>query len=321
MAGALVVGGAGFIGMHLLEDLRRRGLGPVVSLDITGSRRAVDGVRYAHADVRRPLDLDLDLDGVDVVYNLAGLVTTPGHPAADYYETAIAGALSVCRLATEHRINRILFTSTMSVYPTGEELKDESFPPAPVNAYGASKLLAEQVHEQWLDADPDRSLVIARPAVVFGPGERGNFLRLWNLMRRGAFVYPGRRDTIKACGYVTDLVDSFHFALSLAERRVLYNFAYEERLTIEDICRMVSWELGRPEPRRTFPLGVARAAAAPFEALEQVGLRTGINRARIDKLVESTNIHPEFLVKRGFRFNTTPPEGIARWAHSLRPGS
>lgn len=316
MTGALVVGGAGFIGTHLLEDLRRRGVQPLVCLDIAAPARPVADVIYRHADVRRPLDVDPA--GIDVIYNLAALVTTPGHPAADYYATNVAGALSVCGFAAANGIDTIVFTSTMSVYPTGEEVKEEASPPDPVNAYGASKLLAERVHDQWLDGSPARRLVVSRPAVVFGPGEQGNFRRLWTLMRRGAFVYPGRRDTIKSCGYVTDLVESFHFTLSLAERRVLYNFAYDERLTIEDVCRMVSAELGRPAPGRMLPLGAAKVAARPFEALERAGVRTGISRARLDKLVESTNIYPAFLLKSGFRFSTTPAEGIARWADSIR---
>lgn len=316
MTGALVVGGAGFIGTHLLRDLRRQGMDTLVSADIAPPTAPVAGVAYHRADVRR--SLDIDPYDIDVIYNLAGLVTTPGHPDAEYYETNIAGALSVCRFAAENRIHTIVFTSSMSVYPTGEEIKNESYPPDPVNAYGASKLRAEQVHEQWVDGDARRRLVVSRPAVVFGPGERGNFRRLWTLIRRGAFVYPGRRDTIKACGYVDDLVDSFRFALSLDERKFLYNFAYEERLTIEDVCRMVSRELGRPQPERVLPLGAAKAVARPFETLEKAGIRTGINRARLDKLTQSTNIYPGALLKRGFRFGTTPEQGVARWAQSLR---
>lgn len=319
MPGALVVGGAGFIGTHLLEDLAGRHFRPLVSADISEPRYRVLGVNYQQADIRQPLDISAE--GIDVIYNLAGLVAIPGHPDADYYATNVAGALSVCRFASDHAIQRIVFTSSMSVYPTGEEAKTENSVPRPANAYGRSKLLAESVHEQWLAGQTGRQLVICRPAVIFGPNERGNFLRLWKLLSRRLFFYPGRRDTIKACGYVTDLVASFHFAQSRTEDYTLYNFAYEQRLTIEDICSMISREQSRPAPGHILPLTACMAGARPFEALDRIGIRTGINRARINKLVESTNIYPSWLQEHGFEFSTEPSDGIALWADSLRQGS
>jgi nucleoside-diphosphate-sugar epimerase len=79
MAGALVAGGAGFIGNHLLADLRRRGIAPLVSVDIAEPLSPVDGVVYRRADVRQ--QLHLDPSGIEVIYNLAGLVGSPDHPA------------------------------------------------------------------------------------------------------------------------------------------------------------------------------------------------------------------------------------------------
>lgn len=315
MAGAIVFGGAGFIGTHLLRDLAERGVSPLLSADIVQPPTPVDGVRYQYCDVRRPIDLDGS--GLDTIYNLAGLVATPGHPDVDYYRTNATGAVMVCDFADQHAIRTICFTSTMSIYPTGDSLKTEASPIDPVNAYGASKAIGESIHRRWLDGQPDNRLVITRPAVIFGPGERGNFRRLQRLIQRGWFVYPGRQDTIKACGYVTDLVASFQFVLGLPGRYHLYNFAYPDRCTIADICGMVSAELGRPAPRATLPLSLMSAGARPFEALETLGLRTGISRSRIAKLVESTNIYPGFLLEQGFDFSTTLQEGVHAWLQSL----
>jgi nucleoside-diphosphate-sugar epimerase len=310
-----VFGGAGFIGTHLLRDLAARGVSPLVSADIVDPPTPVDGVRYLSCDVRHPIQLDGA--AFDTVYNLAGLVATPGHPDAEYYRTNATGAVTVCDFADRHDIRTICFTSTMSIYPTGDSLKTESSPIEPVNAYGASKAIGESIHRRWLDGHPDNRLVISRPAVIFGPGERGNFQRLHRLIQRGWFVYPGRRDTVKACGYVTDLVRSFHFVLALPGRYHLYNFAYPERCTISDIVGLVSSELGRPAPRTTLPLSLMSAGARPFEGLEVLGLRTGINRARIAKLVESTNIYPAFLLEQGFDYSTSLREGVREWLHSL----
>lgn len=319
MTGAIVFGGAGFIGSHLLASLVARGYERIVCADVAQPVHRIPGVDYQFCDVRQRIDLDGQ--GVDEIYNLAGLVTTPGHPAAEYLRTNVAGALRASDFADFHGIQTMVFTSTMSVYPTGEPLKTEQFEPDPVNAYGESKLLAEQVHQQWRRGAAGRRLVVSRPAVIFGPGERGNFARLQRLIASRRFVYPGRRDTIKACGYVSDLVDSFAFITAMTEDETVYNFAYVDRLTIADICHLVAQALGRPDPRAAVPFGAMTSAALPFEFLERVGVRTGISRARLHKLVESTNIYPQLLVDKGFVFGTTPAQGITRWIDAERVSS
>lgn len=311
VAGTIVFGGAGFIGTHLLADLAERGVAPLVSADIAKPLTPVTGVSYVSCDVRRAIDIEGS--EFDTIYNLAGLVATPGHPDGEYFRTNATGAMTVCDFADHHQIRTICFTSTMSIYPTGRSLKTEDSPIDPVNAYGASKAIGESIHRRWLDGHSDNRLVISRPAVIFGPGERGNFQRLRRLIQRGWFVYPGRRDTIKACGYVTDLVRSFDFVLNLPGHYHLYNFAYPDRCTIADICDLVSAELGRPAPRARIPLSVMRAGARPFEWGESLGLRTGVNRARITKLVESTNIYPGFLLENGFDYSTSLAEGVRAW--------
>src|SRR5690606_6148915 len=139
-----------------------------------------------------------DIGPDPLIYNFAAVHTTPGHEDWEYYWTNVRGAIEVCRFAERVGASRLFFTSTMSVYGPQEEPVDEDTVPRPVNAYGKSKLLAERIHEDWQAARPDRRLVVVRPAVIFGEGEGGNFTRLAGLLRRGLFVYPGRRDTIKA---------------------------------------------------------------------------------------------------------------------------
>ena len=97
--------------------------------------------------------------------------------------------------------------------------------PTPNTAYGISKLVAEKIHEKWQNGDTaHRQLTIVRPGVVFGKGENGNFTRLYWAIRGHKFAYPGRKDTIKACIYVKELVRFMLYRLEHHQHGVeLYN--------------------------------------------------------------------------------------------------
>jgi nucleoside-diphosphate-sugar epimerase len=172
---------------------------------------------------------------IDRIYNLAAVHTTPGHADYEYYETNILGANSVTALARRLDIREITFTSSISVYGPGEETKNEDTPPAPETPYGWSKYMAERIQHAWMEEEEDRRLVICRPAVIFGPGEGGNFTRMAKLLKKGFFIYPGRKDTIKACFYVEDLLDAMEFSVQRPERFVLFNACYPDRYTLEEI--------------------------------------------------------------------------------------
>lgn len=310
--GALVLGGAGFIGSYLLADLAARGVLPLISVDLAAPARPVEGVDYRHGDVRKPF-ASLVPEAVETVYNLAAVHRTPGHPDHAYYETNVAGAVNACRYATLRGVRRMLFTSSISVYGPLEEPCSESTPLAPVTAYGRSKALAEAVHEGWAEADPSRRLAVLRPGVVFGHGERGNFDRLLRQLQRRAFVFPGRRDTVKGCGYVGELVRAMRFCVTRDAPAYHANFAYPEPYSIEAIAAAVAAAIGRPAPRLTVPTGAVMAAALALELLGRIGLETGINRDRVRKLLVGTHVRPDRLLADGYRFETDLTSGVRAW--------
>ncbi|WP_306150061.1 MULTISPECIES: NAD(P)-dependent oxidoreductase [unclassified Roseibium] len=313
MSRAVVFGGAGFIGSHLLRSLKESGkFKELVSVDLVAPRAPVETVDYKIADIRRPLPVDL-CQAPDVIYNLAAIHRTPGHETHEYYETNVAGATHICEFARALGVKKIVFTSSIAVYGPDEAPKEETTPTAPQSAYGWSKLLAEQIQQSWQQEAPDRKLVISRPAVVFGAGENGNFTRLAGALKKGFFLYPGRKDTIKACGYVDELIRSFDFMLGQKEGQSLYNFCYPHPYTIEEICQSFERAGGLSQPRGVVPLPLMKLASMPFEILNAFGIRNGINRARIQKLVVSTNIVPAKLKSSGYVFETDLDSALKNW--------
>ncbi len=266
---------------------------------------------YISADVRDLSQFDI-AGPISTIYNLAAVHTTPGHPTHEYYDTNVAGASQVVTFARRKHVGTIVFTSSISVYGPGEETKSESSVPAPESAYGWSKWLAEGIHRDWLSESDDRKLVICRPAVIFGPGEGGNFTRLASLLKKGFFVYPGRKDTVKACFYVEDLVDALHRAKDLDRPYVLFNGCYPDRYTLEQIVE--AFRTRHFPAVRTFeiPLWVMLTAAKVLRPISKLGL--GIHPDRVMKLVRSTDVVPDWLKAEGQATPGRLPSALERWS-------
>ena len=309
---AVVLGASGFIGTRLVRHLISTGASAVRALDIAPPRERLAGVEYHVVDVRNPIAVQHGA-GAEIIYNLAAVHRTPGHPDHEYYETNVAGALNATALAEACDIKTIVFTSSIAVYGPCEQIVCETSPLMPVSSYGRSKRLAETIHERWLDHGEDRRLVVVRPGVVFGPGEGGNYTLLAKALRRGYFAFAGRRDTVKSGGYVDELMLTLDFALEPAERMVLYNFVYPDHNTIADIVAAFGRVTGRKAKPMTIPLALMVAAAGVFEAANLVGLKTPIHRERILKLVQSTRIHPGWLQANGYVFSTDLDVALTRW--------
>jgi nucleoside-diphosphate-sugar epimerase len=310
---AVIFGGAGFIGTHLTKGLIASGeYDQIIVCDRHPPMRNIEGVDYRICDVTLPIDLER-IPAQCEIYNLAAVHTTPGHEDWEYYWTNVWGAIHVCDFAKRSDARLIYFSSSISVYGPTETPRDESGPFLPESAYGRSKLMAESIHRMWRLEATGRVVRIVRPAVIFGAGENGNFTRLAQSLKRGVFVFPGRDDAIKACGYVGELVRAMMFVRDLPEPEIIYNFAYPARYTTKEIAAALCREAGYRIPHMIVPQALMMLGGVAFEVLAALGLKTSLNRARLRKLIDSTNIVPTRLLELGYKFDTDLRQGLAQW--------
>lgn len=309
MKNVLITGGAGFIGTHYSKMLIEQGY-RVYCLDVKQPRFQDDNLVHIAQDVRDLTELELDVE-IERIYNFAAVHTTPGHPVHEYYETNILGATQVCEFAERANVQEVIFTSSISVYGPDEEQKDEYTPLTPNSAYGYSKMLAENIHLAWQKRNDNRSLTVVRPAVVFGKGEGGNFTRLATMMRKGIFVFPGRKDTIKACIYVEDLIEMVESARLTEKKLELLNGAYRQRYTLEQIVN--EFKVGYFPKAKLFliPKFVVMGVAKALKIVNFLNL--GIHPDRVTKLVKSTNIYPTWLDEQNKDVGGDLESALKRW--------
>jgi GlcNAc-P-P-Und epimerase len=313
---AVVFGASGFIGTRLVKRLAAQG-GSVVAVDILPPRERIEGVRYVVYDVRGAIPTEIS-PGNCSIYNLAAVHRTPGHPPHEYYDTNVFGALNVTKFAEEVGAKRVIFTSSISIYGPGEDMVDEETPPAPTSDYGRSKLMAEGIHRRWAEVEPGRRLIVVRPGVVFGPGERGNFSNLAAALKRGLFAYPGRKSTIKSGGFVDELLNTLDFAIGKDLPQVTFNFAYPIESTTEDIIRAFGCVSDVRVSYPILPIGPLLVIAWGFEMLAKFGFKTPIHRERIWKLVRSTRIKPGWLLANQYHFETDVEMALRAWSQETK---
>lgn len=324
----IITGGTGFIGTHLTNLLNEvHPEAKVWNLDIVtpGTPNPVVknykpavregeklGSTFVECDIRKPIEsLPFTPTPEDVIFNFAAVHRTPGHEDREYFETNIRGAENVCAFAEKYGIKQIVFTSSIAPYGAAEELKTEDTLPTPNTAYGISKLVAEKIHMAWQKGGTDRKLTIVRPGVVFGRGENGNFSRLYWGIRKHTFAYPGRKDTIKACVYVKELV---RFILwNVEERKTsfdIFNCTFEPAYTIEQIVKAMKKVTGLSQSVPYIPNSVIMPMAA---CAKMVGSPMGICPARVKKLQISTNICGKKMASSGYKFKWTFEEALKDW--------
>lgn len=147
----LVCGGAGYVGSHVARVLDARGHRVTVLDNLsTGHAEAVRWGPLVEADI-------LDVDSLEAAFHgqrfdavlhfcARSLVGESMSAPYDYYENNVVGTLNLLRVMRRHAVDRIVFSSTAAVFGNPvAALIDEDHPKAPINPYGASKLMVERM--------------------------------------------------------------------------------------------------------------------------------------------------------------------------------
>jgi UDP-glucose 4-epimerase len=285
----LITGGAGFIGSHLTDRLIADGHEVVVvDNESTGLRENVPAAaRYIKGDVARVTDLDeafaMRLDAVCHIAGQVSLIRSYTNAAVDL-GTNVLGTLNVIQQCLQHRVPRLLYASSMTVYGNTALLPTpEDAPCAPVSYYGITKYAAERyvlTTAERSDLDFALNVTCFRMYNVYGPrqavdnpyqGVLGIFFG--NVLRGEPIVIFGDGRQSRDFIYVQDVVDAWAGALdNPASYGLVFNLGSGRQMTIDDLAQHVIATVGRPD--------TCSIQYAPARPGEQRHVEADITRAR-----------------------------------------
>lgn len=306
----LILGGSGFIGTRLTNLLSDQMI-PVRIGDIRQSERFPK--LWNECDVRQSETLVELFRNVSVVINLAAEHRDDVRPLSRYHETNVHGASEICIAARKAGVQKIVFTSSVAVYGFHDHPVDENGPFEPFNEYGKTKLEAESIYRAWAAEDPARTLVIVRPSVVFGEGNRGNVYNLLHQIASGRFMMVGAGNNAKSMVYVGNIVAFLKHTISLGPGEHIFNYVDGPDMDTNTLVEHVRRCLNKQGAVVRIPKAVALAGGHMLDCVAWMTRRRfAVSAIRVRKFCESTQFRAGRTAESGFTAPYTLSEGLAR---------
>ena len=284
--------------MDILKDQHQ-----LVNIDKVSSLRHAD-VTFKQCDIRDYHKLKQSISSnTDFVILLAAEHRDDVSPTSLYYDVNVEGTHNVLKIMTEKHINNIIFTSSVSVYGLNKNNPDELSDTFPFNHYGKSKLEAERLLRRWFDNDQNgKSLVILRPTVVFGPGNRGNVYNLLRQIASGKFVMVGKGNNKKSMAYVENVAGFIAHCIDRNYKGYhLFNYIDKPDITTKELVSEAEAAIGKKIIPIRVPFFVGFLVAKGLDHL--LGIlkkKNPISAVRIKKFCATTQFDSSTIQLTGY---------------------
>lgn len=253
----LVTGGSGFIGSHVVDKLRDKGIEVrIYDMVLPTFRKDVE---YYQASLLDLESLGMAMMGIDAVYHLAAIADVKDVFERPHYSESInvRGTINVLEAARRSGVKRVIYASTIWVYSdAAPENVDENTPlPAPSHLYTATKLASEYYCQAYAKLY-GMGVTILRYGIPYGPRARGGAvipIFVSKILKGEPLTIAGDGGQYRRFVYVEDLAEGNVLALKSIAKNKIYNLDGNEKITIRQIVDTVQKITGIAAKTETIP--------------------------------------------------------------------
>jgi len=268
-------------------------------------------VQLEEADFTRVGDREMRLltKNCDTIIHAAGLVHRAEAQYQEYEVINVRATQLLVEAAANNHVNTLVFLSSSAVYGPGPfQYADESSPLKGITPYAVSKMTSEHFLQRFGGIP---RVIILRPSLVFGEGDRGNLLGLIRSIKAHKYKHIGAASTEKSLIYSRDVAQVVELCLNrLPEGLHILNVANPQPVTVKALTEEIAGALGMPRklssvPESVFRIGVKAAGLfmqerAPI-TIEQVDKLTTTTTCSVQKLVSATGFTPRYPLETALR--------------------
>lgn len=279
----LVSGVNGFVGTALCQILLDKGH------FVRGTVRSKDKIPlvsgnadfYVTGDIGPDTAWDSALKDIDVIVHLAGITHKKLTSGEDYYNVNTYATVRLAEEAVKHNVPRLIYISSVKV--NGESNRQDSDgniirfteedKPNPSDHYAISKWRAEEALYK-ISAESGLEIIILRPALIYGPGVKANFLSLLKLIDSGIplpFANIKNHRSFIYLGNLVDIISRFITESEVTGQTYLVSDGVD--ISTLDLVHRIAKAMGRKPLLVPFPVEVLRflgKVAGRLEAIERL---------------------------------------------------
>ena len=268
MTHVLVTGANGFIGNALCRRMLDEGWnvrGAIRSIEKKESLPSgVDAIEIG--SIGPDTRWETALKDIEAVVHLAAELNFKKHDSAEklslYRKTNVIGTINLAKIAESMGVRRFIFLSSIKVNGEGRVSPyTEKDKPIPIDPYSMFKLEAEQFLEEF-SSRTSLEVVVLRPPLVYGPGVKGNYLKMIKLIDKGVPLPFARVENDRSLLFLGNLIDAIVTCIKHPDAAgKKYLVSDRENVSTPELIKRIAASLGKSARLFSLPPGLVEILA------------------------------------------------------------